>query len=151
LNGKEIDVSFLGPLEKGERQAYVDAYPDILTSGGVAKQRIPLDDYAELLRTSKLSLNVPEVRKGIDQFTGRAFEIAFSRTALMQPIGPTIQRFLEPGREFIPLEGPDEFPKKVRYYLEHEAEREEIAAQGWKRVTQQYTAQAFWDAVRGRL
>jgi hypothetical protein len=151
LNGKRIDVSFVGDADKANRREYLDACPGIVTAGGTGKAGIPLDEYAQLIRVSKMSLNVPEVRKGIDQLTGRSFEIAYCRTALIQPDGPSIRRFLKPGREFIVLEGPDDLPRKVRYYLDHPSELAEIAMCGWERARAQCTGTRLWEAVRARL
>lgn len=150
-NGKTIEVSALGSVHKGDRPAWVAAWPDMVVAGGEAGQRLGLETYADLLRSSKLSLNVPAVRDGRDQLNGRSFEILWSRTALLQPVGPNICRFLEPGKEFIPLDGPSDLPGKIRYYLEHEEEREEIAYRGWRRATTEYTGTRLWEKVQGRL
>ncbi|MFQ5512795.1 MAG: glycosyltransferase [Myxococcota bacterium] len=150
-NGKTIDVSFVGDTKKADRARYVESLPGIVTTGGRNQERIPLDRYAELIRVSRLSLNIVDVREGIDQLNGRSFEVAHSRTALLQPDGPSLRRFLEPGKEFIPLEGPDDLPKKVQYYLEHEVERAEIAARAWRRVTREYSAERLWEQIRSRL
>ena len=151
LNGYEIDISFFGPMEKGDRRLYLDASSEVFRAGGWGGERIGLEQYAELLRTSRLSLNLPEFRRGFDQLTGRMTEIALSRSALVQPDGPNIRRFFEPGRDFIPLEGPDDLPGKIQYYLECDAEREEIAGNGWRRTVEEYSMERLWDAVKARL
>ena len=150
-NGKTIDVSLPGLRNKGDRPAYAEAVPTMVTRGGQGPDRLPIDEYADLIRSSKLCLNVPEFFNGADQLNGRSFEILFSRTALVCPAGPNIRRFLDPGKEFIAVNSPEEFPRIVEYYLSHEDEREEIARSGWIRATRDYTAEVLWAEVRDRL
>ncbi len=150
-NRKTIDVSIVGHPEKGNRRAYIDSWPGIERGVRAHNRWLRLEEYADLIRTSKLSLNVPEFRQGADQLNGRAFEILWSRSALIQPVGPNICKFLEPEKEFIPLEGPNDLPHKVRYYLEHDDEREEIATNGWRRATTEYTARRLWAKVESLL
>jgi hypothetical protein len=150
-NGKTIDVSFAGRADKADRQAYLDAWPDIVAAGGIGDAYLPVERYADLLRSSRMSLNVPEFRRGIDQLTGRPFEILNSRAALLHTDGPTIRRFLDPGRDFIPLEGPGDLPGRVRHYLAHADALAEIRDRGWRRATTEYTAERLWDCVRALL
>ncbi len=151
IEEKRIDVSFVGDLNKFDRTRYTAAFPAIATAGGRDSERIRLVDYARILRDSKLSLNIPDFRNGIDQLNGRAFEIAACGTALLQPDGPSIRRFLEPHREFIPIESPQDFADKSRYYLEREDERRSIADRARRRVHAEYTPERMWSAITEKL
>ena len=46
----------------------------------------------------------------------------------------TSNPYLVPGRDYVEVSSPQEMYDKAKYYLEHEAERDEIAASGMQKV-----------------
>ena len=151
-NGKTIDVSFVGSRDRPERLEYIKACPGIVVAGGgFGVDRIGLDVYADMMRSSKLSLQVGRSLQGQDILNGRMTQILWSRSALMCTDGPNVRHFFEPGVDFIPLESPRDFADKARYYLDHEEEREEIAYNGWKKATETYSFEKLWAEVEARL
>lgn len=152
VNGKTIDVSFLGSRDKAGRMDYINAYPGVFVAGGgFGIERIGLDRYADYIRSSKLSLQVPFFIRSTDLLNSRVTQILYSRTALLHPPGPNICRFFEPGVDFIPIESPEDFAEKTRYYLAHDNEREQIAHNGWKKATEQHSFAAVWKRVEELL
>jgi glycosyltransferase involved in cell wall biosynthesis/predicted O-methyltransferase YrrM len=56
-------------------------------------------------------------------------------------------RVFELDKEVVGFDSLDECIDKTRYFLSHNKERREIAAQGWKRVKQDYTVQRWWERL----
>lgn len=59
--------------------------------------------------------------------TGHNFEYILSRTFVLAESIDNFDRFFSEGREIVTFDGKSDLLDKVRYYLEHEMEREQIA------------------------
>ena len=54
-------------------------------------------------------------------------------------------------KEGVGFDSLEECIDKTRYYLEHDQERRRIAVAGWKRATQDYTLDRWWERVLSRI
>ena len=61
------------------------------------------------------------------QIKSRAFEMGLSGTLMLCRLAPNLDRYYEPGKEFVVFENLDDCLDKARFYLGHEAERARIA------------------------
>lgn len=61
------------------------------------------------------------------QIKGRAFEMGLSGTLMICQLSPGLERYYEPGREFVPFYSVDDCIEKVKHYLKHERDRACIA------------------------
>jgi spore maturation protein CgeB len=61
------------------------------------------------------------------QVKGRVFQMGLSGTLMLCDEHPEIERYYDPGREYVTFCGVDECADKARYYLAHEGERARIA------------------------
>lgn len=61
------------------------------------------------------------------QVKGRVFEMGLSGTMMLSQRSPDIERFYEPGKEFIAYDSIEDCADKARFYLSNEAERSRIA------------------------
>lgn len=68
------------------------------------------------------------------QIKSRAFEMGLSGTLMLCRLSPNLDRYYEPGKEFVPFENLEDCAEKVKYYLRHESERAEIAAAYFRRT-----------------
>ena len=90
----------------------------------------------EVFNQSKICLNIsnPWHVGTLAQIKGRHFEIP--QICAMQICTPAddIESYFEDGKEIVVARGVDNLIEKIKYYLEHENERELIAAMGHKRM-----------------
>jgi spore maturation protein CgeB len=61
------------------------------------------------------------------QIKGRTFEMGLSGTMMLCQHSPNLERYYEPGKEFIAFDNLEDCAGKARYYLAHESERARIA------------------------
>ena len=90
---------------------------------------LPLDKVHEVWNRSRISFTPMEASSdpGILQIKGRTFEMGLSGTLMLCQHSPHLERYYEPGREFVAFEGLDDCAQKAEFYLKHEAERAHIA------------------------
>jgi len=151
---RDIDISFLG-RNREERTVFIEALKkeglDIFTAGEETHQ-IKQPEYADLMRRSKITLNFPLVSESLPdsyQRKGRTVEAARCGTAIAEEKNPLSNLYFIPDKEYIVLDRKD--PKKsadiLRYYLEHDKERQEIANRGKEKATNLHSADNFWRDV----
>lgn len=155
---RDIDVSVLGemrflkqrkdllPRLQAERRLSVYA-PG--TSSTCPKLRLEVEDYARVYKRSKMSLVLTKDR--VRQLKGRIFEVTLCGAMLLCDTNPHIHRFFEPNREYVPFHDYEELIAACRYYLEHDDERQAIAAAGCRKATRFYHSRVFWSALFARL
>lgn len=96
-------------------------------------------DMFRTLRRGRIALNV-QCDMGSDQAGNmRLFETTGSGTFLLTDFQDNINRYFEPGRELETYRSNVELLEKVRYFLEHPQEREEIARRGQQRCLAEYS------------
>jgi glycosyltransferase involved in cell wall biosynthesis len=94
---------------------------------------LPFEGYVPLYQRAKIGFNVHN--RGKYTVGGyRLFELPANGVMQISDGGEYLSTFMEPGREIIGYETADELVDKIRYYLQHDAEREAIARAGYRRV-----------------
>ena len=61
------------------------------------------------------------------QIKGRAFQQGLSGTMMLTQMSPDLERFYEPGKEFVAYNSIAECADKAKFYLRNEGERSRIA------------------------
>lgn len=74
------------------------------------------------------------VDPNILQIKSRAFEMGLSGTMMLCQLSPNLERYYEPGIEFVPFGDLEDCADKAKYYLRHENERQKIATAYYKRT-----------------
>ncbi len=69
----------------------------------------------------------------------RLYEATGVGTLLLTDWKPNLHEVFEPGREVVAYRTAAECVELIRYYLQHEDEREEIAQAGWQRTLREHT------------
>ncbi len=75
------------------------------------------------------------------QVKGRVFEMGMSGTMMLSQRSPDIERFYEPGKEFVAYESVEDCADKARFYLRNETERARIADAYFRRTR----AEHLWE------
>lgn len=153
---KTIDVSFVGQVEnKIGRQRYIDALEaagikTAVFGFGTAGGRLTLPEKTEIFNTSKINLNFSgvtevtgltrgsEIVKRKTQIKGRIIEVSLCGGFVLTEAATGLDKVYEIGRELEVFSDEKELVEKVKYYLSHDEEREEIAERGYKRSLRDY-------------
>jgi spore maturation protein CgeB len=78
-------------------------------------------------------------QKNILQIKGRTFEIPACRTMTMTKPADNIEEYYVPNKEMIFYKNDGDLIERIRYYLIHDKEREEIARRGYERTIKEHT------------
>lgn len=153
LPKRDIDVSFIGGFDsaKSERKRYVD----FLLENGIKVEVwgrksingvISTEKKIDIYNRSKINLDFSGLasggpligRQGIHSIKkhpkGRVLEIALTKSFILAGDAPGYERYLEPGKEVAVFKGETDLLEKIRYYLSHPEEREEIAQNAYSRA-----------------
>jgi spore maturation protein CgeB len=61
------------------------------------------------------------------------------------------KQYFTPDVDYVSFDSKADMLDKVRYYLEHEDERQEIAYNGYRKATTEHNHQVFWNRVMDKL
>jgi spore maturation protein CgeB len=139
------DVVFVG-RNYGERKAFIDnlrakgidieCYGEGWENGG----RVTQADLVRIYNHSKITLNMSSASKnGVLQIKGRDFEAPGCGTLLITKYNEEIKEYFALGKEIVTYHDELDAAQKIRYYLDNEQEREQIADAGYRRVLQDHT------------
>lgn len=127
--GNEIAFRLYGARKSWKKSAYV---LDIEKYLGYEIYPV-IDDYNLVLNKAKIAL-VFLSKSNNDSYTRRCFEIPAAKTFMLCEYTKDMASMFEEGKEAEYFRDYDEFLSKIRYYLEHEDEREKIALNGYNRL-----------------
>lgn len=145
---KVPEVVFLGHYEKDDRDIYLKrllkegieiglaehAWKDFEVGNPlVIKIKNSLTLYNEILNSAKIAI-VFLSKINHDTYTRRCFEIPAVKTLMVAPYTDDIATLFKEDREIILYKNEKEFVEKIKYYLQHEKEREQIAEAGYNRL-----------------
>lgn len=157
---KDIDISFVGsidpqgvqwPLRSGCVRFLRENGINVVTCGGQRFNRISTEEYVNILNRSKISLNFCRRRDGASQLKCRVFEAMACQSFIIEDEGSETKEFFEPHKDYAMFYDKKELLEIVRYYLEHDAEREKVALSGYEKVTNIYNATNMWAYVFERM
>lgn len=77
--------------------------------------------------------------KKIIQMKARTFEVPARRSLLITQHTPHLDMYYAEGREIVVYEGIPDLVEKIRYFLDHDAEREAISEAGYQRTARDHT------------
>ncbi|MBQ9301607.1 glycosyltransferase [Butyrivibrio sp.] len=108
--------------------------PRIVKHNGVKT----LTEMPFVFRQSKININTTmrSIQTGIPQ---RVWDILSCRGFVLTNYQPEIEEYFEIGKHIETYENEEELREKVKYYLEHDEEREKIARLGFEEVRQKHT------------
>lgn len=156
---RDIDVSFMGTITD-EHQDRIKCLSHLersnvevfMKTGAYAQNPLTINDYALTLLRSKIGLNFTYLdRYDKHQCKSRTFETLRSGALLLESDNPQTAVRFRPYIEYVPFSDERDLEDKVRYYLSHDDERQQIASNGRSRAETNYSEQRFWQAVFNNL
>jgi spore maturation protein CgeB len=115
------------------------------SNGVVAAEEIP-----RIVRESRISLNFsgPGVwGKGPNQIKARTFDVPGAGGFLLTETAPGIETYYIIGREIEVFTNSRDAIQKIRYYLAHPEQRDEITWAGWTRTREEHTYERRLSAI----
>jgi len=140
----EYDVSFVGKRISNRVQILdylANHRVNLRVFGEGLGKHLAFEDVIRLFNVSKINLNLsssyasPEIK----QIKGRVFEVTTCRGFLLSEYAPGLETLFEIDKEIVCFETPGECVEKIRYYLDHDDEREAIAQAGYIRAHRDHT------------
>jgi len=108
----------------------------------------------EILRSSRLTLNQHGNKEPYAN-NCRLYEATGMGTCLVTDWKPDLHELFEPGKEVVAYRSAEECVELIRYYLDHDDEREAIARAGQQRTLREHTyyhrMQELVEIVRNHL
>jgi len=153
---RNINVSFLGQVDgcRSYRMKYIQHLKRNnipIYCSLVSRTQQPLHNkYVEILKKSKIVLNFSHSTNS-HQLKGRVFEAMLCGAMLMESENPQTRCYFTPGEDYVSFDSEDDLTGKIRYFLEHEDERLEIAARGELKARKYYNHTEFWGKVISKL
>ncbi|NQT03224.1 MAG: glycosyltransferase, partial [Planctomycetes bacterium] len=152
---RDIDVSFAGSVEQyPDRCIALDWLRnngiDVYKTGGQREQKLSTQEYAQTYMRSKITLNFSRHGDSF-QFKGRVFESILCGAMLLEEENPETTKWFEPMLEYVPFKNNHDLLDRIRYYLEHDSERDEIARRGLEKANERYTGRIYWETILKRF
>jgi hypothetical protein len=154
---KKYDVAFIG-ADYGVRRSYVEYLRtngiEVYTKGNGWEEGFSKpDEMIEIFNQAKIVLGFATVGKNDDIFIlkGRDFEVPLTGSFYITGYHEELYEYFDVGRDIETYKSKEELLEKVRYYLEHEQERELIAQHGYEKSINNYTAKKSYEKVFGYL
>jgi hypothetical protein len=126
----------------GRKMAFRRNHPwDFLTPASRAwgGKMVEGASYAKACHCADIFLAIPRNPGNAGGLSNRAFWVTGLGTFYLSLYKKGMEEFFELGEEVAVFHNEDEMRRKVRYYLEHEEERETIAQAGQQRTLRDYT------------
>ncbi len=149
---RDIDVSFVGTVDRPERQAALATIRslgiEVFQTGGQREKKLTIQEYAEIYMRSKVTINLVEYGgQSIDKINGRIFESTMCGTLLLEPEWSNTKKWFEPMADYVPYRDYSDLADKIRHYLANKQERLAIAEHGHNTAMQRYDGKNFWSIL----
>ncbi|WP_373002796.1 glycosyltransferase [Sulfurimonas sp.] len=165
---KNIDISFVGLVETGDRASYLEYLEEaglsVETFGGGTKNGfLTFDEMINVFSRSKISLNFtkPYNFDWIDkndpliarnkQNKGRPIELAMCKTFCLCEDAPPVHKLFKVGEEIDTFNSKEELLEKIKIYLDDDSLRENIANKAYDRALNEYQTDKYIANVTNEL
>ena len=154
---KIYDFCFLGQV--GSYRDYRNEYLNFLSDNCVfkfhissfdRKNQISHNEYAEILSTSKISINF-SLSVDSHQLKGRISESMLSGCLLLESKNDQIVEYFDDGVDFVSFSSKEDLLAKVKFYVINERERVRISNNGRNKVLNHFSGDKFWKKVFNNL
>ena len=153
----KYDVSFIG-ASYGIRSQYINYLQangvNVYTKGnGWGNGFASDDEMIEIFNQSKIVLGFSTVGKNddINILKGRDFEVPLTGSFYITGYHEELKEYFSLGTDIGTYSSKEDLLKKVKYYLEHEEEREQIALTGYNKCLNFYTGKKSYEKAFGYL
>lgn len=150
---RDISISLVGSRSgRPDRLAGISALQqnriNVYQTGGQREERVSVEEYALLYKRSQIALNFGTTNS---QYKGRIFESTLCGAMLLESENHETANWFEPMVDYVPFKDEADLVDKAKYYLEHDAERMSIAANGHQKAKEKYTGYTFWKTILEKL
>lgn len=147
---RDIEVLFPGSTNnRPKRKQIIDFLiangVDVQKIGGQREQKLSTNNYAAFLRRAKMIINICDYPTR--SINGRLLEGTMSGALLFEDDNSDAGRWFKQGQECEIYHNKEELLKKIRYYREHVAEAEAIAARGARVSHETFDGRLFWRTI----
>jgi hypothetical protein len=160
LDDRNIDVSFVGWMDKADRKEYIDYLLKhninveifgVGTTGG----EVSLKKMIDIFNRSKINLNFTKAGFSGDviennwlnirkrQNKGRPIEISLTNSFCLSEYAPSIKYVFEEGKEIVTFYSKEDLLSKIHFFLQNKKERERIAANAYKKALKYYESDVY--------
>ena len=150
-NSKEIDVSFVGTTSGyTTRINYINWLKSRIplhVSGGQREHKLTIEQYADILKKSKITLNFPDKPDGSIQAKCRIYETMLSGTLLLEKENNAIQNWFAPMEHYIPFTSCEDLLNKIHHYLTNKQDYERIVSNAMQKMKTDYSSNNWWTKV----
>jgi spore maturation protein CgeB len=156
-NERDIDIIFVGALHLGKMPFLAQikkAFGGRLRLYGITNLKrnlyfnlkygfpswvrpIPFSQFVPLYQRTKIGFNVHN-RGNYTVGSYRLFELPANGVMQISDGGEYLNQFFREGEEIVGYNNADDLIDKIKYYLEHDEERQAIALRGYQRVLRDY-------------
>ncbi len=163
------DITFVGNIgAKNNRKKYIDALKANqfrIDTFGIHSEHgfVDVNEMLNVFRKSKINLNFTGIQYSrnsvlrqnisdrIREIKGRPFEAASVGGFVLSEYFPGVESFFEIGKEIDVFYDTDDLIEKVKFYLDNDSLRGQIAYNGFLRVKRDYSsdvvAKRIWDEI----
>ena len=141
----QYDVSFVGKYSL-DREMYIKNLErqygiktNLFGHGWEGSGLVSIEEMNRIFNQSKINLCFTRAMNGKTHLKGRIFEVTTSGGFLLTEYADNLECFYEINKEIACFDDIDELAEKIKYYLQHEDEREAIAKAGWEKANSNYT------------
>jgi len=152
---KNIDISFVGGIDKADRREYIEylEYNGISVESygpGTKNGYIAFEEMIDIFNRSKINLNFTKIGFSkkiheanpmiarVRQNKGRPVEIGLCRSFCLTESAPSLKYIFDIENDMDTFNNKEELLQKVQYYLSNEQKREEKAKNIYKKCLEQY-------------
>mgnify|MGYP000165086477 CR=1 FL=1 len=143
------------PPPRSTLQRWCRALAQRLPGVTLAAESTELPDQAAvkaLWNRSKISFTPLDATRGaVTQIKARVFDMGLSGTVMLCTHNPLLHEFYEPGQEYVEFNRVDDCAEKVRWLLQHDAERRAIAERYYRRTRSEHLWEHRFRRLFGEL
>ncbi|MBB4062396.1 glycosyltransferase [Salinibacter ruber] len=154
LPEKSLDLAMIGRLDGGNysyRRSCVRAVNELEVEKNDFSNYYEYAEMAEVYRRAKIGLNVSR-DDYLRDANLRCFEVMAGEALLLTPAPTELSQLgLESEEHFVTFRSENDLTEKVRYYLDHPRERQEIARNGRKETLKCFTYDRWAERLVNRI
>lgn len=94
---------------------------------------------SKVIGLTKVNMNTHNYQNDIESTNNRTFDTLGSGGFLLTDYKPTIDKYFVIGKELMTFTHPEEMNEMIKYYIDSDEDRKEIALRGYNRVNNQHT------------
>ena len=146
---RDIDVSFVGQKHTNRQELLAGSNVECWGKGW-PNGFLDFSEMAKILGRSKINICLSMGVKG-RQLKLRPFETTASGALCLCETMPGIEKYFVDDEEIVLFDTKEEMEELIKYYLEHEDEREEIAQAGYNRTISEHLWEHRLSEIFGKI